>query len=270
MTSPPEGQEDGPEEEDSSTLPQEHNGPTSPEGEAHQRPFEDESEAGPVTFYAYRAQNQDDYDPENINVGDLRGVLYYLHNEVVVSCPRKFHISRIRRLKVTLFANQIGPFVAFDKGRCSVPNCSRTWEHGYRVGCQPTPNWCHELPGKWYSLPGACPEKDVHQKDPQCVAAHPGGRCHDAMFGECTYKVEEAGDVDLSKLVGIDGDYDSFCRQGKREYVKTDDQGRGTDFWNGFDSPEMCVWRQNQVLQAFEEKYQDMPSILGDSPACAR
>merc|ERR1712110_693139 len=54
------------------------------------------------TFYMYRAQDDSNYHDENVNAADLAGVLWYFHHEVVIACPRKFGITRIRRLRVTV------------------------------------------------------------------------------------------------------------------------------------------------------------------------
>lgn len=51
------------------------------------------------TFYMYRACDDQDWPMENVNTGNLAGVLWYLHNEVVNTVPRKFGITRVRRLK---------------------------------------------------------------------------------------------------------------------------------------------------------------------------
>jgi len=137
------------------------------------------------TFYMYRAQSKASYPLENINTADLAGVMWYLHNEVVRNTPRKYHIDRIRRFKVTVkntweFWNahkrQFGAFVAYDAARCSTPICKDIYHHyGFIVGCQvcdikvaaylakDQTNWACQKGADncraplWYSLPGPCP-----------------------------------------------------------------------------------------------------------------
>merc|ERR1712050_274241 len=53
-------------------------------------------------FYMYRAQSDEAYPMENVNTGNLAGVLWYLHNEIVQSTPRKYDVTRVLRLKVTM------------------------------------------------------------------------------------------------------------------------------------------------------------------------
>lgn len=218
----------------------------------------------------YRAWSHEEYPPENINVGDLAGVLYYLHNEVVTTCPRKYDITRIKRLKLTFRVEQLGHFVAFDQAKCTVPNCDRIWEqHGFVVGCQQTPAWCHRPPGLWLSLPGPCPSERARDKTAACSRAHPGGRCdHVTGHSDCTYSVEEAGEVALNDLVGIQGDYDRFCASGQREYVKHLGKGIGVDFWDGYGDPAKCDEREERVKQAFARAFPSMPSELDVPPLC--
>mmetsp|Transcript_41645 Transcript_41645/g.90756 ORF Transcript_41645/g.90756 Transcript_41645/m.90756 type:complete len:962 (+) Transcript_41645:71-2956(+) len=136
-------------------------------------------------FYMYRAQSDSDYPLENINTADLAGVMWYLHNEVVSSTPRKYDVDRIKRFKVTVkntweFWNahkrQFGAFVAYDAGKCTSPLCKDIYkQYGFIVGCQACDPqvanylakgqtiWNCELgedkcrSGLWYSLPGPCP-----------------------------------------------------------------------------------------------------------------
>jgi hypothetical protein len=156
----------------------------------------------PVTFYVYRASGDTDYPLENVNVGDLPGVMWYLHNEIVGAPVRKYGIDRIRRYKVKMrpvveFWNvhhtYFGPFMAYDMARCETPSCKEVYRaYGYMIGCQPvtagrsgyeareetmSEKACSdpEISCKspiWYSLPGACPLKKIsrqaiydHQKD---------------------------------------------------------------------------------------------------------
>mmetsp|Transcript_10043 Transcript_10043/g.28342 ORF Transcript_10043/g.28342 Transcript_10043/m.28342 type:complete len:451 (+) Transcript_10043:39-1391(+) len=89
-----------------------------------------ESSAAPLhSFYMYRAVSDKTYPPDNVNTGNLAGVLWYLHNEVVHKSPRKFDISRIVRYKVQTRATQplydkgmnFGVRFAFDSGQCTGP-----------------------------------------------------------------------------------------------------------------------------------------------------
>merc|ERR1712032_1282593 len=85
----------------------------------------------------------------------------------------------------------------------------------------------------WYSIPGPCPLFDYDVKPPGCEAHEPGGMC-DAPTGarDCTYNVEEAGNVSIEELEGV-GDIDTFCAQGGGEYDKGIDGGYHLDFLNG-------------------------------------
>eukprot|EP00429_Kryptoperidinium_foliaceum_P098813 CAMPEP_0176251652 /NCGR_PEP_ID=MMETSP0121_2-20121125/35107_1 /TAXON_ID=160619 /ORGANISM="Kryptoperidinium foliaceum, Strain CCMP 1326" /LENGTH=252 /DNA_ID=CAMNT_0017591397 /DNA_START=17 /DNA_END=772 /DNA_ORIENTATION=- len=183
-----------------------------------------------ATFYMYRAQSDEEYPNENINTADLPGVLWYLQNEVLGPCPRKYNITRIRRLRVTLRKDQIVDFVAFDRARCTVPGClSKLSVQGFRVGCQYT-NYGGDA-ARWYSLPGACPDLPAESKNLQCLRAQPGGACNGPIgTAGCSYHVEDAGDVGLSELSGI-RDFKAFCADGNVEYDKATQRGRGLDFW---------------------------------------
>jgi hypothetical protein len=194
-----------------------------------------------MTFYMYRAQGDDDYPIENVNMADLAGVMWYLHREVVGSTPRKFHIKRIMRYSVTMkvtqdyfdsHPKQFGPFVAYDAG--SAIGRKDIWnKYGFVVGCQLLQSdlynyvpdhsvqpSCHPEDApmcrspKWYSLPGPCPEHTYQEKlaDPSCKKEWPGGACKSAVVtGEhdCTYFAAPAGEISLNELEGIQ-DYDLF------------------------------------------------------------
>eukprot|EP00406_Dinophysis_acuminata_P073864 CAMPEP_0179259422 /NCGR_PEP_ID=MMETSP0797-20121207/25818_1 /TAXON_ID=47934 /ORGANISM="Dinophysis acuminata, Strain DAEP01" /LENGTH=563 /DNA_ID=CAMNT_0020967475 /DNA_START=57 /DNA_END=1748 /DNA_ORIENTATION=- len=99
-----------------------------------------------MTFYMYRAQSAAEYPLENANAADLAGVLWYLHNEIVGSTPRKYGVIRILRYKMTMkntaeyyraYNKQFGPFVAFDNAMCTTAGCDSIWlKYGFIVGCQ--------------------------------------------------------------------------------------------------------------------------------------
>eukprot|EP00929_Paragymnodinium_shiwhaense_P095802 TRINITY_DN5709_c0_g1_i1.p1 TRINITY_DN5709_c0_g1~~TRINITY_DN5709_c0_g1_i1.p1 ORF type:complete len:626 (+),score=113.04 TRINITY_DN5709_c0_g1_i1:86-1879(+) len=137
------------------------------------------SAAQPYTFYMYRAQTGPDFYPlGNVNTGNMAGVLWYLHNEVIVTCEgkgflssgiigdRKFAVDRIRRVKVTvkpttpLVAKGInfGALQSFDSGETTGPHratkdcgpgtgfgSTPEWdEYGFHVGCGKIGDWPHQ------------------------------------------------------------------------------------------------------------------------------
>jgi hypothetical protein len=219
-------------------------------------------------IYMYRAQSDVDYPIENVNAADLVGVLWYLHNEVVPYCPRKYDITRILRLKVTI-RNPMMPYVAFDFGQCTMPHCGRLWrEHGFAVGCQNVAYGADldrgqgGLHGHWYSLPGPCPSQNRKHKDATCRLAEPGGACRNVTGSrDCMYHVEHAGEVRLDELEGIQ-DYKAFCRAGNLEYSKVADKGRNLSFWDGKTNLALCRWRYNTIMRAFRMKHPHKPDML--------
>jgi len=163
-----------------------------------------------MSFYMYRAQSDEDYAMQNVNLGDLPGVMWYLHNEIIVSQPRKYNVTRLMRFRVTMkttresYASvgqkQFGQFTAFDSGMCTVPDCGQIFQkYGYVVGCQNTdssqglgnyvsqtsipctPPNCKE--GTWYSMPGPCPSYYYGQRPDYCNVTEPGGQCQ-FLYGE--------------------------------------------------------------------------------------
>jgi hypothetical protein len=279
----------------------------------------------------YRAQSEATYPLENINTADLAGVLWYLHNEVIVALPRKYKIDRIKRYKVTVkntweFWNvhkrQFSPFVAYDAARCSTPVCKDIYnQYGFLVGCQTQDlsiaaylspdqtSWncekgsddCH--PPVWYSLPGPCPAMGMDNgridpnkvgldvsayKSKECLKKMPGGRCDKATGApDCTYSYEDAGEIFLDELAGID-DYDNFwnysyvkCLKDKSEHRLSEDapcvqnkeydlkldKGVGTKFWDGKLDKKKCAARMEAARQLFKKHFPKFPADL-EEPAC--
>lgn len=245
-----------------------------------------------MTFYMYRSQDQHTYPLENVNMADLAGAMWYLHREVVASVPRKFNVSRILRYMVTMqntpalyqrTQTQFGPFVAFDSG--SAPGRNAEWERdGFNVGCQPVDEKLYSYfnadgaPGRWYSLPGPCPEERVGSKTPACISKWPGGACETAMVTgahDCTYYTEFAGEILLDELEGIKN-YATWWMgkdanngtvpNGNIEYQYALDRGVGMDFWNFRNSKSACDERMAAVTKHFKRKYPDLPEALPDYP----
>jgi len=241
-------------------------------------------------FYLYRAQGNDHYKDENINAANLAGVLYYLHHEVVMMCPRKFGVTRIRRLKVTMRntcdlykdrTTQFGPYSAFDRGACGTKDCSKVYtSFGSVVGCQHIPYdtgifaaYCEQPHcgyAQWYSFPGPCTSEPFDGKTKECRKDDPGGFC-EKVTGErdCTYKIEDAGSVYLDELYKTVTKYywwPEFCKS-QIEYNNKTDYGIGVEWWDGIYSPAKCRDRYNKVIAKFKEKYPDQPSTLTE-PRC--
>jgi len=118
------------------------------------------SKAPLLTFYMYRAQGEEPFPPTNSNLASLSGVLWYLHNEIVVYCTtgkdnigefgfRRYKKTRILRYKVTTRATvplwekgmNFGVRVAFDSAQNtgawfpSVDKQQAYEKYGYVVGC---------------------------------------------------------------------------------------------------------------------------------------
>mmetsp|Transcript_37707 Transcript_37707/g.108439 ORF Transcript_37707/g.108439 Transcript_37707/m.108439 type:complete len:577 (-) Transcript_37707:154-1884(-) len=253
-----------------------------------------------MEFYVYRAQSSESYPLENVNVADLPGVMWYLHNEVVPSRAidmRKYNITRILRYKVTMrttweffhvHKRQFSAFSAFDNGKCTVPDCESIWQHyGFVVGCQfqqaetaayfasrrthidgdCKPPSCNA--SIWYSLPGPCPGEPFTNKSSECMRLQTGGRCpHATGARDCTYSYEHAGQIDLDELVGI-GDYSTFKRAGNQEYIGQIDGGIGSDFWNGKHDMQKCQARIDRVKRMFADKYPELPGCDAlEEPPC--
>uniref|UniRef100_A0A7S2HK26 Uncharacterized protein n=1 Tax=Zooxanthella nutricula TaxID=1333877 RepID=A0A7S2HK26_9DINO len=258
------------------------------------------SERRPHTFYMYRAQSPSNYPMENVNMANLAGVMWYLHNEIVKYCPRNRHVTRILRFKVTVMSTQdladqkgtfFGPFAAFDSAKCTVPGCDSFWQqYGNVVGCQEAHtdmgnyrplNPDHGDKPVWYSLPGACSSANYGMKTAACRAYQSGGACAQVTGDRhCTYHTEAAGFVDLNYLTSApfsasfvaygatSPEYQTFCDGGGKEYDPAIDAGRGFTFWNHKHDQAACDGRQQAVLDAFQRKYPGMPTELDAPPPC--
>jgi hypothetical protein len=182
-----------------------------------------------MNFYMYRAQSDENYPMANVNMGDLPGVMWYLHNEVVVSTPRKYNVTRILRFRVTMMTTQesyaqsraqFSKYTAFDSGKCTVPGCEPFFgQYGYAIGCQNTassqglgnyvslttvpctPPACKE--GTWYSLPGPCPDRPFgYQKEDGCNLTATGGQC------QFEYGTAGSGGVTMFQEAPVTGEKD--------------------------------------------------------------
>lgn len=217
------------------------------------------------TFYLYsaiRTSTRQRKSWGNKNFGSLGGVMYYLHNEVVgQSCPRKFQITEIARVKVTMLNTPSAGFpfegfVMYDYGMCSPAICMGAEKaKTYTVGCQTNlqsemrynvyNSEGHQVlsPLTWYSLPGPCPVHPFDKKTAECEQSHPGGECTDGETmgtNNCTWTAELAGYITLSELYNItDEEYDqvwcegdpTFVKRGP-EYTLETDGGTRTNFWD--------------------------------------
>eukprot|EP00931_Biecheleriopsis_adriatica_P093253 TRINITY_DN669_c1_g3_i1.p1 TRINITY_DN669_c1_g3~~TRINITY_DN669_c1_g3_i1.p1 ORF type:complete len:697 (-),score=212.99 TRINITY_DN669_c1_g3_i1:53-1888(-) len=233
----------------------------------------------PMSFFMYRAQDDESYPPENNVLASASGVMWYLHNEVVNKCPRKLNISRVLRYNVTVYnpvevfqllKGQFGHFVQFQEGNCTVPSCDKWWhKYGYMVGCQSQPARFAYQNSDFYSLPGPCPGQPVRQKTEACKAAEPGGMCASPNgTSTCTWRADLAGEVTLNELSGIQGGIDAFCASGKREYDPSTDKGQGTEFWDDKLNSSRNDQRVMKLLALFAHKYPDVNALSLPAPLC--
>eukprot|EP00438_Fugacium_kawagutii_P015918 Skav217899 [mRNA] locus=scaffold795:41368:50503:+ [translate_table: standard] len=201
---------------------------TAPESVEAEEEKEEKEETEPATS---------DY-VTNVNVANLPGVMWYLHNEVVWQTPRKFNISRVYRHKIMVRATQplldlgmnFGVRFAYDAAQCTGPwNCDNYFEkYGYFVGCnnlgmfpfptykiyyddaKPEP-WSFE---EWFTLPGTCSSNAFEERSNRLSTRD---------------SVEH--DLSVDEIEGI-SDYAAFIKAGNEEFNKTADKGVGLTFWS--------------------------------------
>lgn len=255
------------------------------------------SKAPLMDFYMYRAQTNETYDPENQDLGNAGGVLWYLHNEIVWHPHLKrsgtyfsHSKTRIERFRVKARATEplydlgmnFGVVNTFDSTKCTGPfKCDNFRKYGYTVGCEtwvrgssafPHSQWVGKnvYPGaKWYSLPGPCSSKGLGDKTASCLREEPGGACHNDAEptgeGNCTYNFAKVGEIAIDDLEGIT-DPEQFVANGGAEYDRKLDDGIHNHFWAKKGDVHADQWRINQFLRLFKEKYPDQPEL--EEPPC--
>ncbi|CAE7033675.1 unnamed protein product [Symbiodinium natans] len=234
-----------------------------------------------MSFYMYKASAP--YWPLELNLstdmGSLGGVLWYLHNDIVTDCPRKFGIDRILRYYVTMKPTDalyqkgqlFDRWAEFRQGKVADPSFQADhWDkYGYNVGClrpDVTRSVARYQDAIWYSLPGRCPSNDFQRKTERCSLEQPGGYCaHPNGTSTCTWTATFAGEVFLDEIAGII-DQASFCNLGGFEYDSYEDKGVNNDFWNGKLNFEACSWRVSRVHQEFARKHPNLPVGLDRHP----
>ena len=239
-----------------------------------------------LNYYAYRAQDKDfSHSPEHlesVDLGNLPGVLTYLHHEVVQYSRcwpnegpgiwRKFGIDRVTRYNVTSMCTaatisvsnpgrQFDKFVNYDGGKVG-----SKFEGYPSVGCgRPWYGSVGDPRARFLSLPGRCSEREWEQKDAACMQADPGGECPAGVepSGQpgCTWKATAIGFVRLNELLGIDDEEEHCRRVGTAwlEYFDRSDKGAGTCFWNGRASQRNSEERAEKLAALFEAKYPGTP-----------
>eukprot|EP00439_Symbiodinium_sp_Y106_P045756 s957_g5.t2 len=210
----------------------------------------------------------------------MQGVMWYLHNEVVILCPRHYDITRILRYNVTVFnpapvfalrGGQFGHFVQFDYGQCTVPDCKANWwdKYGYMVGCQQQDStmWKYDE-SYWYSLPGKCPSQKWNDKTAECIAEEAGGNCSSPDGSStCTWHVEPAGEVSVDDLSGIKN-LAAFCAAGNVEYDPDKDRGRGCSFWDDKFNKTRNQDRVMAMQRLFAKNYPTEDALAVPAPMC--
>lgn len=243
------------------------------------------TENQPMTLMLYRAQSQQDYPMRNVNVADLAGVMWYLHNEIMgfadaENSIRHFNITRIIRFKAVvwnpkefwdLYHTKFAPYIAYNAAKCSAEGCDQYATYGAPVGCQiaakAVANYQSVVGGDpvWLSLPGPCPLHEYGAKTPECVWQSPGGDCGSGKditgSKDCSFVLTWYGEVRLDHfLPTYEGtsqpiDFKSFLAMGGREYDRDTDQGTYNTFWDGVHDATANNGRMQAVLNRFDELY---------------
>jgi len=236
----------------------------------------------PIKFYMYRSQDERNFTWANDDLASISGVVWYLHNEVVVqSCPRHFGITRVLRLEVTVHnadasfqprKSLFGPFATFDSLGCHDCQEQIFDKYGYVVGCEipgaaDNYTWAGYRP-LWYDLPGECPSKDIKSKTQACKKAQPGGKCDQPDGGKtCTWNYKDAGFVRVEELYGDGFDYKAYCEKlgGHNvpgEYDRSTDRGKGgVDFWDDKGNAARNAQRVERLRAVFRRRYPTMPDL---------
>jgi len=109
------------------------------------------SSAPMYDFYMYRIQSAQDYSPENQNMGNIGGVLWYLHSEIVwhhwiragsFSSTSKTRVEQFRvktrsPAKLHKLGMNFGVTNVYDLGKCTGPfKCENIKYYGPAVGCE--------------------------------------------------------------------------------------------------------------------------------------
>jgi len=255
------------------------------------------SDAPALHYYMYRVQNDEDYSPENQNMANIPGALWYLHNEIVwhhwlragtfASTPK----TRIERFLVFSRASQelydkgmnLGVVNTYDLGKCSGPfKCENLQEYGPVVGCEtwdvkqdnnfPHGQWVGKnvYPNAmWYSLPGKCSSKKFWDQQGTCSEKEPSGACPLGILPtgawDCTYTYQKVGELNISYVEGIKS-FSELIEGGGREYDRAKDEGVHVHFWDGIDDVDACQRRIDIVNKLFQKKYPEQPIL--DDPVC--
>jgi len=239
----------------------------------------DPSNAPLLTFYVYRVQSDETWPLTNKNAGNLAGMMWYLHNEIVwheggrhgtyFSHP----VTRLSKYRIQMKATQplydlgmdFGVVNEFDSNQCSGPfACENLQSYGGTVGCEtwqrgnpnnfPHQQWDgenHYPDATWYSFP-----VQGHNCPPGVA---PTGA------GDCTYTFQHMGDITIDELEGI-SNYAAFARDGGREYDPRTDNGVHLSFWAHIADSRFCQWRVDQAKRLFSERYPDQPDL--PEPVC--
>lgn len=252
-------------------------------------------------FYMYRVQNDEDYSPENQDMANIGGALWYLHNEIIwhhwsregtyASTPK----TRIERFLVftkatpELFAKgmNFGVVNAYDLGKCTGPfACENLKQYGPVVGCE---SWTKPDSGKqgnsfphqqwvgknfypsavWYSLPGKCSSLNFWNQTGSCEKEEPSGKCPPGVVPSgdwtCTYTYQKVGELSINDIEALPS-FSDFVSNGGREYDKLIDKGTNMTFWDGINDSHACQARIDTVNKLFEAKYPKQPVL--EDPTC--
>ncbi|CAE8608849.1 unnamed protein product [Polarella glacialis] len=257
-------------------------------------------------FYMYRVQSDEDYGPENQNMANVGGALWYLHHEIVFhrwiragtyASVEKTRIERFRvmtRATPELFKRgmNFGVVNTYDVGECTGPfpetkgaTCPNLAKFGPAVGCEgfapfhgklgnnfPHQRWVgrNVYPGAlWYSLPGPCGSSKFWQQHGECTKKEPSGAC---PLGSIPTGARDCT-YSYEKVGDINindleniTSHKDFVELGGSEYDRDTDTGHMMTFWDLIGDPKACQVRIDAVHALFKKKYPSQPELK--DPVC--
>jgi len=202
-----------------------------------------------------------------------------------------YHDRRHGNEQYKKFGYIVGCQILGNSDQCNFPGCPKD---ANAAGCTPGKKDEAGMPypgALWFSVPGYCPERKLSKKkeglgprggNQYCARRAPGGYCKTPTgTRDCTFTYEDAGEISLNELSGVEPkypDFNTFCHAGCAEYAKAgnrrrrrlthlnDNGGCGVTFFDDLSNVTRAKGRMKAVTDLFKKKYPDVPTELAEAP----